>query len=135
MKKKYIFLSLFFHALILIVLVLSVEFAAPMVVVENTNKNDVMSAVILGDTTKSNIIPQKIASPPPPPVEKPIEKSKVEAAKLKPKEEVIALNDMKKKLAKEKALAEKKRQELLAKELLSDLKKQADTKKKIKQEQ
>ncbi len=137
MKKKYIFLSLFFHALILIVLVLSVEFSAPMVVVENTNKNDVISAVILGDTTKSKIIPQKIASPPPPvekPTEKPVEKPKVEAAKPEPKEDVIALNDMKKKLAKEKVLAEKKRQELLAKELLSDLKKQADTKKKIKQE-
>lgn len=134
MKKKYIFLSLFFHALILTALVLGVEFSAPMVVIENTNKNDVISAVILGDTAKSKIIPQKISSPPPQPVEKPIEKPKVEAAKPEPKEDVIALNDIKKKLAKEKALAEKKRQALFAKELLSDLKKQADAKKKVKQE-
>ncbi|EKD74188.1 MAG: hypothetical protein ACD_45C00043G0001 [uncultured bacterium] len=49
---------------ILSVLVLGLDFASPLVVVENTDKHDVMSAVVLGDTEKSKILTADTLSQP-----------------------------------------------------------------------
>ncbi|EKD70167.1 MAG: TolA colicin import membrane protein [uncultured bacterium] len=141
LKKKYIYLSLTLHVAIMLILVLSVNFSAPLPVFENTNKQDVISAVVLGDTIKSKILPQKIASQPiktepqeskPAPKEiakiKPIEK-------IEPKKDVIALKiDQKKKLADKKSL-ENKQRELLEKSLLADIKTHSEKQKKVKQKQ
>jgi len=52
-SEKYVFISLIAHVGILLVFLLGYEATTPMAVVENTNKNDVISAVVLGDTEKS----------------------------------------------------------------------------------
>jgi colicin import membrane protein len=128
---------------IVLVLVLGYDFVSPLPVVENTNKNDVISAVVLGDTAKSKILPQ---NPPPEPVKqmvkeepkpeplpKPEEQQKIEQAKLEQarleqekllEKEIIALKKAaKKKLAAQKALELKKQRDLFAKNLLDDIKK------------
>ena len=136
--KKYLQWSIAAHAAILLVLTLNFYFASPTPVLQNTNKNDVISAVVLGDTAKSKILPQKKAlqpkpepekSEPLPPVQQ-VQKTELRApasaqspkpaaivkkdtvSKLKP--DVIALkkaDDNKKKLAEQKALDEKKRRD------------------------
>lgn len=65
-NKKYFTVSIISHILLLMLLVLGFDFATPLPVLENTNKNDVISAVVLGDTPKSNILPQQTPAPPPP---------------------------------------------------------------------
>lgn len=137
--NKYFRWSIAAHAAILLVLTLNFYFFSPTPVIENTNKNDVISAVVLGDTAKSKILPQKIPTPPKPPAppeppEPTSEPQKSEPralasgtkAKLTPpKPDVIALKkaDNKKKLAAQKALEEKKHRDKLAKDLLADLEK------------
>lgn len=137
---QYLYISIAAHAAVLLALLLNYYFFSPIPVLENTNKNDVISAVILGDTSKSKMLPQKIPTPkplptpvkevaketPPPPVkQKPI----VQAAK--PDE--IALNkaENKKKLAQQKAQEEKKRRDKLAKDLLADMEKTNKKQKKV----
>lgn len=137
-SKVYFFTSIIFHIILLSIFIASFELAAPLPVIENTNKNDTLSAVLLGDTPKSKIVPQKLSAPPetPPPIkETPKEQVQPKKVETKPIEkDVIALKALeKKKLAKEKALEEKKRRDLLAKELLADIKKQNEKQKKIKQ--
>jgi colicin import membrane protein len=130
--KKYFKWSIAAHAAILLVLTLNFYFTSPMPVLENTNKNDIISAVVLGDTTKSKILPQKTPAPPKPPEPpklpeppKPKTVAKVIPPLPTPKPDVIALKkaDDKKKLAAKKALDEKKRHDNLAKDLLADLEK------------
>lgn len=118
--KKYFFISIFFHAIILLVLILGFDFTTPLPVVENTNKNDIISAVVLGDIQESKILPQKIAS-------KPIEEIKPQPEPLpkkiqpevKIKKDVIALTV--KKTPEKKVILKK---ELFAQNLLEDIKKQ-----------
>jgi colicin import membrane protein len=155
--KKYFIASTVFHAALLLVIVLSYEFSAPLIVVENTNQHDVISAVVLGDTAKSKILPhEKPSAPKPEPTPPPKAVAKVEPKprpmpEVKPvvDEQAIALKaaekkaeekklveqkEAEKKLADkkdaEKKLAElkKKQQALLAKDLLADIKKQNDKK-------
>lgn len=145
--KKYFIISTVAHIALLLVLVMSMEFASPMVVVENTNKHDVISAVVLGDLEKSKIIPQKNFAKP-----KPIEPALKEEPKSeppKPKEvakplpakpappapDAIALKiEDKKKLA-EKALQEKLQKDIFGKDLLADIKKVSEKQKKQKQKE
>src|SRR3990167_6497224 len=56
LKKCYLLLSLGLHVVILLLFIVGLEWSGPLVVVENTDKHDVMSAVILGDTEKSKIL-------------------------------------------------------------------------------
>lgn len=136
-NNKYVYISFTLHVVMVLVLVMSVNFSTPLSVFENTNKQDVISAVILGDTAKSKILPQQITPPPAikqvknePPKEQPKTIPKPAEAKIKDvikpielEKDVIALKkeiDKKKKL--EKKLAEKKQRELLEKALLADIK-------------
>lgn len=130
------------HGAILLAIIVEYHFAAPLIVVENTNQHDVISAVVLGDTAKSKILPHEEPVKPPTPVvepPKPIVKKEVAPPKPVVDEKAIALKAAKEKKKleekKEKELAEKKdkelkkkQQELLAKNLLDDIKK--ETKKK-----
>lgn len=68
--SKYFFLSTFFHIAILCILLFGLDLSTPLPVLENTNKNDVISAVVLGDTFKSKILPQEPAALPTPHPEK-----------------------------------------------------------------
>jgi len=110
----------------LLVLILGLDFAGPLVVVENTNKTDVISAVILGDTQKTKILMQQLPSTPPP--DEKVEPKPSPPDQTQVKQNVIALKKMEK----------KKPTDLFGKDLLADLdkfNKQSEKKKKIKQKQ
>lgn len=72
--KRFLIASFTAHALILLALIISFEFSEPMAVLENTNQQDVISAVVLGDTAKSKVLPHEQPAPTPPPPPKPVVK-------------------------------------------------------------
>lgn len=147
--RSYLIISGIAHGLVLLAIIVSVNFSSPTPVIENTNKQDVISAVVLGDSAKSKIMPNQPPKPTPPPIKeepkpepkpeppKPVEPPKPkekppETAKMEAVEkDVIALKamDKKKKLAEQKAEAAKKLHEMLAKDFLADMN---DIKKKTK---
>lgn len=157
-NKKYLIFSVIAHIGLLLIFVLGLDTVSTVPVIENTNKNDVISAVILGDSQKSKILPQTPpANPAPPPVVKEEPKPTPPPPKVKPeepapkpvaeqqkkpevvpvKEDTIALKkaEKKKKLAEQKAqkaLEEKKLHEMLAKDFLADLSKMKEQQKKVK---
>lgn len=136
-NKNYVFISLTLHALLLAIFILGFDSSSPLPVLENTNKNDVISAVILGDTAKSKIVP-RLPAVKPPAQELAKAEPEPEAAKptkpTKTKEDTIALQALdKKKLAQKKALEEKKLRDMFAKKLLADIEKESSKKKKVKQ--
>ncbi|TAK72296.1 MAG: cell envelope integrity protein TolA [Gammaproteobacteria bacterium] len=114
-QRKYVIVSTSFHLLVLFLLIMGFDVTTPLPVFENTNKNDVISAVMLGDSTKSKILPQE-QPPKPTPVVQPIVKKEVIALKPAEKKKIVDPN-------------------LLANDLLSDIKKTTDKQKKIKQKQ
>lgn len=134
-SNKFFIFSAVFHVVILGILVLSFERAATLPVFENTNKQDVISAVALGDTEKSRILPRKLAPAPehkpakakPEPVQKPV----VKQTPAPPDKDVIALKKAqdKKKLQQQKALEALKKPDIFGKDLLADIKKQKDKQK------
>lgn len=136
--KKFFIISIVFHIGILMVLILGFDSTTPLAVFENTNKNDVISAVVLGDTDKSKIIhkaPDKIIQKPEPIKEKPKPQAQVQPPVEK---NVIHLKKVdKKKLAREKALQALKKPDIFGKnmDMLSDIKKnkQKDIQKKFQQ--
>ncbi|HTM64584.1 MAG TPA: hypothetical protein VL360_08840, partial [Gammaproteobacteria bacterium] len=89
-EKKFIAISFAFHAAILLALILNYEFSSPLRVVENTNQHDVISAVVLGDTAKSKILPHEEPAAQPKPVPEPVKKPipPPPAPKAAPKPEV-----------------------------------------------
>lgn len=140
--RKYFIVSAVTHVAVLLILILSVDFSAPLAVFENTDKHDVISAVVLGDTEKSKmILDTPKPKPVPPPVkevvkEEPAPPKPAIAKSAQPEPDVIALKAAeKKKLADQKALEDKKRQEMFGKDLLADIKKVADKKKEAKQKE
>lgn len=129
--KKYFAFSIAAHFGILLIFVLGLDHTSALPVFENTNKTDVISAVVLGDTAKSKILPKQIT---PPPVKKQPESKPVEQAKAQPviEKDVIALKKVdKKKLAQQKALEMLKKQNIFAKDLLADIKKETTKQKKL----
>lgn len=117
--------SLVFHAVILLILILGFDFTAPLIVIENTNKNDVISVVVLGDTQKSKILTPSKPLPPPDILPKPTVRP---VAPVPVKKEVIALKVPKKKHT----------QAIFGKDLLADIekyKKKSTKHKKVKQKQ
>lgn len=132
--KKFFIASCLFHAGIVLALIFSYEFASPLVVVENTNQHDVISAVVLGDTAKSKILPyEEPAAQPKPEPPKPQPQPVVKKTPVPPKaapvktvdKDAIALKAAEKKLAAKKAQELKNKQkEALEKALLADIKKQ-----------
>lgn len=127
--KKYFIISIVLHIGILLPFVLGLELPSTMFVFENTNKNDVISAVVLGDTAKSKVLPKIM--PPPKPIVKPEPKPEpkpVVAAPIKAplEKDVIALKkpDDKKKLAEQKLLDAIKQKNIFGKDLLADIQKQ-----------
>lgn len=58
-SKRFFYLSLTAHLLILAIFIFSFDWQSTQPVIENTNEHDVISAVILGDTAKSRILPKK----------------------------------------------------------------------------
>lgn len=149
--QKYLIVSLSCHVVILLIFILGLDNKTPLPVLENTNKNDVISAVVLGDTAKSKIIPQKIMQQAPTPIAKKEEIKPLPQEIPKPtqapkpvstpkpieiKKDAIALKAIdKKKVAEKKALDQKKQHELVMNDLLSDIKKLNKKQKKVKQKQ
>lgn len=119
-EKKCLVASLSSHLVLLLILVLGFDHTSTIPVFENTNKNDVISAIVLGDTAKSKILPKKIVESAPP------------APAVATKQDVIPLKKAidKKKLAQKKALEALKKPDIFGKHLLADIKKT-----KIKQKQ
>jgi colicin import membrane protein len=134
--KKYYILSSVLHTSLLLAFLLGFDFVAPLPVLENTNQHDVISAVVLGDTADSKLLPQKESvKPKPPEVKLPTPQKKV-IEKTTNDKDVITLKAVeKKKLIEKKALEEKKRQEQLAKDLLADLQTTKEKQKKKKQKE
>ena len=118
---KFVITSLVAHVAILVLLIFQLELSQPLAVIENTNKQDVISAVVLGDVQESKILPQKkiVQAPPPPEISHP----KILPKKIEPqiKKEIIALK------------ASEKNRELLAKDLLADIEKQTKKQKQVQQ--
>ena len=134
--KKYFIISAVLHVSILLVFLLGFDFTTPLPVIENTNQNDIISAVVLGDTADSKLLPQKEASRPKPPEVKLPAPQKRTIEKTTIDKDVIALKAVeKKKLIEKKVLEEKKRQEQLAKDLLADLQSTKEKQKKKKQKE
>lgn len=151
--KKYLIVSCALHFAIFCALVFNYEYMQPAPVLKNSNKHDVISAVILGDTIKSKVLPHEkpAAKPPekakvvkkkeePKPVkkvERVVKKSPPKAKKSAPekivKKKAIALKASKKKSTPKKAKKKKivrkdakskqKQKDLLAKGLLADIEK------------
>lgn len=112
--KKYFVVSCLCHLGVLLLFIIGFESVNPLVVIENTNKHDVISAVILGDIKESKILPQEtpkpvIPKPMPEPVKekpKPLEKV-VKPAPAPPKPDAISLRKKADKLKEKKAIEEK----------------------------
>lgn len=130
--KTFFIMSLAAHAALIAYFIFGLELISTRYVFENTNKTDVISAVVLGDTEKSKIVTEQ-SMPTPPPIEPaPVKEAEAEPVKAKPKpveekKEVIALKPVKKILP--------VKPNFFAKDLLADIKKINDQKKKIKQSQ
>lgn len=129
-RNRYFVSSIIFHILVLMVFVVGFESAAPLAVFENSNKKDVISAVVLGDIATSKILTERTVAPPMPVKE--IKEIPKPTVKQKPipqqvaqiKRDIIELRDaQKKKLMEQKKQAAKKQQELFAKDLLADISK------------
>lgn len=119
----FIVISLIFHSLVLAALIFGLEFSNPPPVLRNTTKQDVISAVVLGEIAQSKILPEpvkqivvkpepKVPSPPP---------EALNPKETKTEPDAIALKAEKRKLELQKAAEEKKRRERLAKDLLADI--------------
>lgn len=131
-SKKYLIISALCHLGVLLAIVLTIEFTAPLIVVENTNKHDVISAVILGDTAKSKIMPEKVTpKPPAPEPKKPVVVEKKPETVTPPKPKVVE-----KAIALKKPVEKKKLSDLLEKNLLAEIEKEKkDTAKRNKEKQ
>lgn len=133
--NKYFIVSIVLHIVLLLVLILGFESSALLPVFENTNQNDVISAVVLGDTAKSKILPKHVVKNTPqvkPEPEKPKIKPKpVEKPEpVIPKKDAIALEKPKKKVDLKKV---EKKLDIFGKDLLADIKKQTEKEKKVSQ--
>lgn len=125
-ERKFIIHSLVAHVVILLLLVLGFDNNASHPVFENTNQHDVISAVVLGDTAKSKILPKQNA-PEPEPIKEIVKKElPVKSAEPTPmQKDVVALTKPdKKKIAAQKALEALKKPSFFGKDLLNDIKKQ-----------
>lgn len=117
-KQKFFFISLGFHFILLFILLMGFDFSHP-IALEHTDKQDILNAVILGDSPQSKILPEK---------EKQTilqnEKDKIKVITKEQAEKTIALERKKK----EENLA-KKQLKILANDLLKDIKTHANKQK------
>lgn len=122
---QYLICAALLHLVILAVLIVSYELSRPLVVFENTNKVDIISAVVLGDTSESKLIVNH-SSPQKAPVlnqetvkslpsAKPIEKEKAPPQNTANKEVIPLKTDIKKNIVKNK-------KDEVAKALMADIK-------------
>lgn len=142
-KRQSFIFSLVFHIAIILIFTLSIKFNSLLPVLENTNKHEAISAVVLGDIEKSNILPQKIKHEEIKKVEEKVEKKVEEKVivDVKPpkkvvppvvKKETIVLKKIDhKKEAQKKLIETIKKNNIFGKDLLADIK--AETKKKLSQ--
>jgi len=121
--QKYFLYSVSIHFVILLFFIVSFNFSSTLPVFENTNKNDVISAVMLGDVPTSKILPQKIAAEEPKPLPAPIEKPKPVITPPPPQKDAISL----------KKPDDKKIREQFEKNLLADIQKTTEKQKKVEQ--
>lgn len=127
-NRHYLPISILFHFIVLTALIFSFDFNGKMPVLKNSEKDmQVLNAVVLNAPPGTELPaqskplpePKKILETPLPPKPKSVEQKKIVEAKPKPK--AIALSDQ-----------HKKQKALIEKQLLADLKKQTEQKKKIK---
>jgi len=142
--KSSLVISILAHLALLVILTVNTLYSTPLPVFENTNQHDVISAVVLGDTVESKIIPQRVtpAPLPPPVIKKEIKVAEKTspppvkvAAKPKPApvpvpQKVIALKaPVVKKIVKK---AVDKEADRIAKAMLADMQRQPPQPKKVK---
>lgn len=113
-EKKYFVASFLSHLSILAVLMLGYAFSQPLIVFQNSNKQDVITAVVIGDSEKSKIVTPKNVPPPPVPIVKP---QVVPKPEIKPfNKDVVILKPIKPKVL--------PKPKFLAQDLLEDIQKQ-----------
>lgn len=130
--RNYLSISIVCHLGVLTLLTLSMHFASQIPVLENTNHDDVINAVVLGDSPKSKVITDPLNTPPP------LLKAPPKVAPIKPpqeaKKDAIPLKVLpKKKIMHEKPLAPKKKQEVVIKKHVPDTKQLEAKKQKLKE--
>jgi colicin import membrane protein len=133
-KLHYVFVSASAHIIIFLILVLGLDFSTPLAVLENTNKNDIISAVVLGDSAKSRILPQQ--TPAAAAVKKP--EPKTSSKPVPPPPQVMKKQAAKNPTVDKEAIAlkaAKKQRELFANDLLADIQKQNKKKQQQTQQQ
>lgn len=130
---RWFFLSVCLHTALYLVLVFNIINKQPLAVIENSERHDIIHAVVLGENEKSKILPAPL------PKEEPPAPPKKELAPVKPKnvskakDAIVLKKTNKKTQAILKADREKKRRELLAKNLLTELQEIRDKQKKLQQ--
>jgi len=136
--QNYFSVSILLHAVVLVVMILSFNFSAPMPVLENSDKDmKILNAVVLDAPPGVEPPPKVLSKPEPEKVEppQPLPKPIVEPAPPKP---VVAVKPKTIVEAKPKPQAiaipdpRKKQKELLQKQLLSDMQHEVEQQKKIK---
>lgn len=126
-QARYFVIAALLHIIILIMMIVSYELSAPLVVFENTNQHDVISAVVLGDTPKSKILPEN-----PPPQIMPKKAEENEPSKVAHQEEVPQKKDVVAlKPPDKKKMKNTKAEDDITKALLADIKKHKDKPKKL----
>ncbi|OGT37425.1 MAG: protein TolA [Gammaproteobacteria bacterium RIFCSPHIGHO2_12_FULL_38_14] len=123
LKRKYFLFSLFFHFTLFLILVLGFDFTAPLPVFEQSNKNDVISAVILGETEKSNILPQNLPQ------------QSQQKEEITPKVKKIEPPAIKKEVVPLQVKKEMNQKNIFAKDLLADINRVRKKQKAIQQKQ
>ena len=97
-RQPYFITSLLIHVILLMMLMVGLQFSSPTIVFENTNKQDVISAVVLGDSQESKLIKEPLHTLlAPEQQEKPLPKRVVDL----PKQDAIAIHTEKHKTTKE----------------------------------
>jgi len=135
----YLFISVAFHVAILLFFLLSINTITPLSVIENTHQQDVISAVVLGDTAKSKILPHD--DPKSAPIKKDIKKPEPEQKTVqneplpKKAEQSVTHDATSDAIALESAIKKKKENKLEIKpifgqDLLADIKKESRKQKK-----
>ncbi len=120
--QKYIIISVCLHIAVLFIFIFNLSMISRTPVLVNTNKQEVISAVVLGDLPQSKILPKETIAESQPQVKAPLLPPKAPPKKVETlpvKKDEIALKVVDKK------------HELLADDLLADIEKQTQKQKKL----
>jgi colicin import membrane protein len=137
LKQKHFYYSLVLHIILLSILVMGFDFSTPMPVMENNS--NIVNAMVMDSAPKT--LSKRIPLPTPTPVKsQPKSEPKPEVVKPQsvPPKPLVKHEEMVQSIKEAIAISDKKqkkvKEDLIQKQLLADLKKQTETKKKVQQQ-